>query len=94
MTDVNVWLFPLTDEILVTDQTGGVPVDCCDLPRHETERLERLTGSGSVLYEFKDWQDAVMFAQSLVYNKLTSWTIQYDSEAGRDLAEFNNEVYE
>lgn len=35
MIDVNVWLFPLTDEILVTDQTGGVPVDCCGLPKHD-----------------------------------------------------------
>lgn len=82
---VNVWLFPLTDEILVTDQTGGVPVDCCNLPEHESKRLESLTGSSSVLYDFESWEDAVMFAQSLRYNKLTSWTIQFDSEAGREL---------
>lgn len=93
MTDVNIWIFPKIDEILVTDQTGGVPADCCGLPEYETKRLERLLGSGSVLYQFKDWNTAVDYAQSLL-NKLPGWTIEYDSAAGRDLANFTTEEYE
>lgn len=76
--DINVWLFPLTDEIVVTDQTGGVPVDCCNLPEYESKRLEILTGSQGVLYRFDEWGKAVKFVDELVKEKLRGWQVTYD----------------
>jgi hypothetical protein len=80
--DINIWLFPIQEEILVTDQTGGVPIDCCNLPKHYSDTLERLTGSQSVLYTFDDWNKAVNFADSLL-KKLQGWTVKYDNWYGR-----------
>lgn len=85
MDKTNVWLFPIGREVLVTDQIGGVPVDCCNLPAYAEQRLEKLTGSTSVLYDFNSWEEATDFANKLHTEKLKSdgWTIRYDSYAGR-----------
>ena len=77
MEDVNVWIFEETDEILVTDQTGGVPVDA------------------NQLFDFHGpdaWNEAVKKAAEIKGQRGEHWTIQYDSWAGRDMAEQADEI--
>lgn len=81
--NVNIWLFPIQEEILVTDQTGGVPVDCCNLSEHYEDRLQKLTGSKSVLYTFNEWSKATDFAKIL--NGKTGWEVKYDNWYGRQV---------
>lgn len=90
---INVWIFPTLDEILVTDQTGGVPVDCCNVSEHYEQRLEKLTGSKGVLYQFTDWHEATKFAIDLVNDKLIGWEVKYDNWYGRQVEAEQNEDY-
>lgn len=85
MEDINVWIFPIQEQILITDQTGGVPVDVCNLAEHYSQKLEQLTGSKSVLYQFNDWGKAVEFATTLQKEKLKGWAIEYDNWVGRSV---------
>lgn len=80
-----MWLFPIQRQVLVTDETGGVPVDVCNLPEHVNQELERLTGSRSVLYHFKNWEEATSFADGLVKDKLSGWEVKYDNWVGRSI---------
>lgn len=77
--------------MLVTDQTGGVPLDCCNVPEHYEQRLEQLTGSKGVLYQFKEWNEAVTFATNLVKDKLKGWEVKYDNWYGRSVEAEQNE---
>lgn len=85
--DVNVWLLPSDETILVTDQTGGVPVDACDWPEHLASELkEKLGEDYRALWHFKgenSWRDAVNKANELK-DKLGCWSIQYDNWIGRE----------
>lgn len=77
MEDVNVWIFEETCEILVTDQTGGVPVDA--------NQLFDFHGTNA-------WSDAVNKAAEIKASRGNHWTIDYDSWAGRDMAEQADEI--
>jgi hypothetical protein len=87
--DVNVWIFPIQGEILITDQTGGVPIDCCNLPEYYSKRLEEKTGSASVLYHFKgenSWSEAVKCAEEIrVKLGYSPFDIKYDNWWGREV---------
>ena len=55
MDDANVWLFPETREILVTDQTGGVPVDATEC-YHFKSWHEALVKSEQLKREHAGWE--------------------------------------
>ncbi len=77
MEDVNVWIFEETYEILVTDQTGGIPVGV------------------NALFDFHGpdaWNEAVKKAAEIKHQRGKHWTIEYDSFAGRDMAEQADEI--
>lgn len=86
--DVNIWILPYEEEILVTDQTGGVPVDACNWPEYIEKRLrEKMGDEYGALFHFKgadSWSMACKKAEELKSKLGYGWTIQYDSSAGRD----------
>lgn len=100
--DTNIWLFPISQEILVTDQIGGVPIDCCNLPDWAEKRLEEATGSKSVLHQFKEhqgkrsWDNAVEFLKKHIedHPQLKTWKVKYDSWPGRELEEYDDDETE
>lgn len=88
MDDVNIWILPDSNEILVTDQTGGVPVEACNWSESTQSMLKKMMGDDySALFDFKGdnaWHSACLKADALKA-KMPGFQIRYDNWVGRDM---------
>lgn len=84
--DVNVWLLPGSETILVTDQTGGVPVEACGWSESLQADLKARLGDdygNHFLRGENAWNDAVKKAQVMREKLGPFYEIQYDNWWGR-----------
>lgn len=80
-----VWLLPGSETILVTDQTGGVPVEACNWHESVIDDLKKRLGEdyGSHSFDgYDSWTNAVTKAQAMQKKLGWPWQIQYDNWYG------------